>query len=130
MCKRFTELSYLNIYRRIRICEHQTVWLYWDQALMFLKVSDLKTLNTVLDHAVAGLAVDGSPAVMIQCVNQAQYLLTVRDFAFYLTWEALADMAELVCIAADNLAPAMPSDTIVTHYHDPLLDNTVRISLN
>lgn len=130
MCKQFTDLSYLNLYRRIRICEHQTVWLYWDQALMFLQVSDLKTLNNVLDHAVAGLAMDGSPTVTIQCVNKAQYLLTVRDFAFYLTWEALADMAELVCLAADNLVPKTPNDSIVTHYHDPLLDTVVQISLN
>jgi hypothetical protein len=132
MCDEFTELSYLNTYRRIRICEHQTVWLYWDQALMFLHLSDLEMLNTVLDHAVAGLAVDGSPAVAIQCVGKDYYLLNVRSFAFYLTWEEMADMAELVCIAADNLTPTttVTSDTMITHYHDPLLDSTVHISLN
>jgi hypothetical protein len=130
MCNRFTELGYLNTYRRIRICEHQTVWLYWDQALMFLHVNDLKTLNSVLDHAIAGLAVDGSPDVTIQCVGKDYYLLNVRSFAFYLTWEGLADMAELVCLATDNLVPTTPSESIISHYHDPLLDSTVRISLN
>lgn len=130
MCNRFTELSYLNSVRRIRICEHQTVWLYWDQALMFLHLNDLKTLNHVLDHAVAGLAVDGSPAVDIQCVGKEHYLLNVRSFAFYLTWEGLADMAELVCVALDNMVPAAPIESMITHYHDPLLDSSVRISLN
>lgn len=130
MCKRFTELSYLNVYRRIRICEHQTVWLYWDQALMFLHVEDLKRLNTVLDHAIAGLAVDGSPAVEIQVVGKEHYLLHVRNFAFYLTWEGLADMAELLCVATENLEPIALGESSIPPFHDPFIENPVRISLN
>lgn len=130
MCQTFTELSYLNPYRRIRLCEHHTVWLYWDQGLLFLHLDDLEALNLVLDHAIAGLAVEANPSVAVQCVGADHYLVRVRGFAFYLTWEHMAEMAELVCLASDAVTDVSPPDMVITTQHDPFLDNTIRISLN
>ena len=115
MCQDLRILAQSSESRLLCSCEHGRIHLVWDGAAVTFSTEVLQDLDILLDHAIAGIEPEAQPADMSLFTNEAGFWVQIRYFAIRLSWDDLAEMAEMTALAAEARESQMFPSVLFNH---------------